>query len=121
MPEAYRAAFAEVTADRSARHLERFRLERAFKIPKPYELVTADQAKEFGVLGSSPGRSTNEVDLFRGATDLMTLGNVYFDKKRTLAAVYTWASCGNLCGFGTGAISSKMGKATGTSSTGPIA
>ena len=101
VPEAYRANFVELLANRSEHHLERFRLERAFKIPKPYDLVTADQAKQFGALRNSPGHSTNEVELFRGAADLMTLGNVYFDKKRTLAAVYTWAHCGSLCGYGT--------------------
>ena len=48
-----------------------------------------------------PGLSSEDVQLFRGATDLITLGNVYFDRKRTLAAVYTWAWCGNLCAYGT--------------------
>jgi len=37
----------------------------------------------------------------------MTLGN---DKKMTLAAVYTWAHCGSLCGFGTWRVFVKNGK-----------
>jgi hypothetical protein len=42
------------------------------------------------------GHTTDGVELFRGAADLITLGNVYFDQKRTLAAVYTEAWCGPL-------------------------
>ena len=41
------------------------------------------------------------VEEFRGVADIITLGNVYFHRKRTLAAVYTWAWCGSLCGYGT--------------------
>jgi hypothetical protein len=33
------------------------------------------------------GHRTDEVALFHGATDLITLGNAYFDRNRTLAAV----------------------------------
>ena len=110
VPDAYRSSFAELLADRSEHYLERFRLERAFKIIKPYDLVTADQARLFGALRSGPGRSTDEVELFRGAVDLITLGNVYFDKKRTLAAAYTWALCGGLCGYGTWRVFVRNGK-----------
>jgi hypothetical protein len=64
VPETYRASFVELLADRSEHYLVRFRLERVFKIPKPYDLVTADQAKQFGALRNSPGRSANEAELF---------------------------------------------------------
>jgi hypothetical protein len=63
--------------------------------------VAEEQAAEFRKLRNTPGRSTDEVELFRGATDLITLGNVYFDRKRRLAAVYMWSYCGNLCAYGT--------------------
>jgi hypothetical protein len=100
-PGPFRAAFNELLADRAAHADERYRLERAFTIAKPYDLVTEDQAAQFRNLRNTPGHSTGDVDLFRGATDLFTLGNVYFDRNRTLAAVYMWAWCGSLCGSGT--------------------
>jgi hypothetical protein len=98
-PESYRASFVELLTDRSEHSSERFRLERSIKISKPYDLVTADQAKQFGAW--QMGRSSAELEGFRGAADLITLGNVYFDKKRTMAAAYTWAWCGSLCAYGT--------------------
>jgi hypothetical protein len=110
VPEGYRTSFAELLKDRSEHSQERFRLERAFNVSKPYDLVTADRANQFGALRDSPGHTTNEVELFRGAEDLITLGNVYFDRKRTLAAVYTFAFCGGLCGFGTWRVFVKNGK-----------
>jgi hypothetical protein len=110
VPEASRAAFAELLADRLQISREHYRLERAFKIPKPFDIVTEDQANQFRALRFTPGHSTSEVELFRGAVDLITLGNVYFDRKRTLAAVYTWAYCGGLCGYGTWRVFSRNGK-----------
>jgi 5-methylcytosine-specific restriction endonuclease McrA len=50
------------------------------------------------------------MELFRGAMDLITLGNIYFDQKRTLAAFYTWAYCGSLCGYGTWRVFIRNGK-----------
>jgi hypothetical protein len=101
VPDAYRAAFAELLADRLQLYREHYRLEPAFKMPKPFDLVTEDQAKRFGAMLFTSDHSTSEMELFRGAMDLITLGNVYFDKKRTLAAFYTWAYCGSLCASGT--------------------
>lgn len=64
----------------------------------------------FCELRNSPGRNTAEVEKFRGAVDLITLGNVYFDKKRTIAAVYVSAYCGSLCAFGTWRVFLKTSK-----------
>lgn len=100
VPEAYRSAFEEVLADRAARSRDRYRLEAEFAIPKPYVLIPEEQAAQFRNLRETPGHTTDEVDLFRGATDLIALGNVYFDRARSLALVYTWAWCGGLCGRG---------------------
>ncbi len=97
-------------ADRLQNSREHFRLEPAFKSPKPFDLITEDQARQFRALRFSPGHSTSEVELFRGAVDLIKLGNVYFDKKRTLAAVYTEAFCGGLCGFWTWRVFVRNGK-----------
>jgi hypothetical protein len=101
VPETHRAAFAELLADRNEHSLKRFRLDLAFNILKPYDLLTDEEANQFSELRNSPGRRTNEVGKFRGAIDLITLGNVYFDKNRTIAAVYTSAYCGSLCALGT--------------------
>lgn len=97
----YRASFAELVADHAQHSKERFKLERAFSIAKPYELLSSGDAGQFGSLQNKPDHSTNNVELFRGAVDILTLGNVYFDRKRTLAAVHTGAFCGSLCGFWT--------------------
>jgi hypothetical protein len=110
VPDAYRATFAELLADRDEQYRQRYRLERNFKITKPYDLVTADQVKEFGRVRIATVPPASEAELFKGAVDLITLGNVYFDKKRTLAAVYTWALCGGLCGFGTWRVFVRNGK-----------
>jgi hypothetical protein len=110
VPDAYRAAFAQLLTDRLQNSKERYRLEPAFKISKPFALITEDQAREFRALRFGAGHSTGEVELFRGAADLITLGNVYFDKKRTLAAVYTSAYCGSLCGYWTWRVFVRNGK-----------
>jgi len=99
VPESHRAAFAELKADRSGHHEDHYRLERAFNSPKPYELLTEDQAKQFLAARSGRIQITVEAEPFPGAIDLITLGNVYFDRKRTMAAVYTSAYCGSLCGL----------------------
>jgi hypothetical protein len=99
VPVAHRAAFAELLQDRE-KYQTRFLLERAFRIAKPYDLISEAQAHQFTQLRLG-GPTTDEVERFRGAVDLITLGNVYFDQKRTLAAVYTEAWCADLCGFWT--------------------
>ena len=109
VPEAYRVAYSELLQDRNE-HRKAFLLERAFEIAKPYNLITEEQAHQFGKLRLGPGSNTQEVELFRGATDLITLGNVYFDRKRTVAATYTAAYCGSLCGFWTWRVFVKNGK-----------
>jgi hypothetical protein len=110
VPEGYRAAFAELQADRTRHREDRFRLERAFNIPKPYEVLTQAQSTQFLAARSGTIQTTVEPEPFPGAIDLITLGNVYFDQKRTLAAVYTAAYCGSLCGFWTWRVFVKNGK-----------
>jgi hypothetical protein len=100
-PAAYRENFTELLADRVMQQASRYQLERAFQMDRPYELLTKEQAKDFGSARGVSRRPKEEENLFRGATDLITLGNVYFDRKRNLAIVYTWAWCGSLCGLGT--------------------
>jgi hypothetical protein len=99
VPKGYHAAFAELQADRAEHHEERFRLERAFNSPKPYDLITEGQGKQFRESRFGHLQTGGEVELFPGPVDLITLGNVYFDRKRSVAAVYTSAYCGSLCGL----------------------
>jgi hypothetical protein len=100
VPPEYRAAFSELLADRAERGHQRYRLERALKIAKPYDLITGEQIKQRRRSPSTPDHLGEEARIFRGAGDLITLGNVYFNKARTLGAVYSWALCGSLCGYG---------------------
>jgi hypothetical protein len=109
-PQPYRAAFEELLADRAELRAAHFRLERAFDITKPYDLITEEQAKQFQGLRNNPNAGTDSVEEFRGAVDIITLGNVYFDRRRTLAAVYTWCWCGSLCAYGTWRVFTKNAK-----------
>ena len=110
LPARYHAKLNELVRDSAALTGKQFRLERRFKVSVGYEFVTADQAKQVITLMNSPAHSTDEVEIFRGATDLITLGNVYFDRNRTLAAVYTTESCGGQCGYGAWRIFTRNGK-----------
>jgi hypothetical protein len=100
LPRAYASSVREILAD-AARFRDRaFRLERAFSIPKRYELLTPAEAASFmDPRRNPPDRALQE--RFAGATDLITLGNVYFNSSRTVAAVKMFAWCGRLCGQGT--------------------
>ena len=109
-PEIYRSEFSEALADRVAQRAAMYQLERAFKIPKPYTLITEDQVKQFQALRGGPLSTTEGVKEFRGATDIILLGKVYFDRKRKLAVVYTWAWCGGLCACGSWRVFTKNGK-----------
>jgi hypothetical protein len=101
VPDAYRERYTELLADRETQVRARYRLERAIQIEKPYVLLTKEQSEQFGRSRGVSSRSREEMELFRGGSDLITLGNVYFDRQRTLAIVYTGAWCGALCGFWT--------------------
>lgn len=98
-PAAYRGELAEIMDDYRTLRDKSFRLEREFSLAKPYELLTPVEGGSF----MDPRRDPPGPELqqrFSGATDLITLGNVYFNRKHTLAAVKTWAWCGTLCGRG---------------------
>lgn len=97
LPEARRAAVSEIMADHAAFTDRYFRLERNLTIPKPYELLNPAEAASF----MDPRRVPPDPELARriaGATDLITLGNVYFNRARTVAVVRIWNWCGRTCG-----------------------
>ncbi len=85
VPLLRRWRFWQVLADYDRNKRDRFRLVRAFNIRKPYELIDEH----------TPWRPGGD------ATDLISLSNVYFDEKHTLALVMQSAYCGNLCGYQT--------------------
>jgi hypothetical protein len=99
-PKEREAEWREVLADFERRKDTPRQLERAFSIGKSYELLNADEVKEFIEARSVPkigSRKTNE--RFHGVTDLFSLSDVYFNRRRTLALTYISTWCGGLCGL----------------------
>ena len=89
--------FREVLADYELRKGNARDLKPWFSIPKPYLLLTAEEVKAFRTDRSLTPEPRVRDERFRGATDLFTLSDVYFNKRHTLAltAISTW--CGSLC------------------------
>lgn len=92
-PKDREAEFQRVLADFNRRKATPRELKRAFSISKPYELLSADDVKDFI---STPGPDARD-KRFQGVSDLITLSDVYFNERGTLAltAISTW--CGGLC------------------------
>ena len=98
-PKDREADFREVLEDFESRKATPRQLKRELSIPKPYVLLTPGEVKAFvdeRALGNPTGRSDER---FGGVTDLITLTDVYFNPRRTLAltAISTW--CGGLCAY----------------------
>ena len=87
-PADRKAKFAEVMADFGTRKDERNRLLRQFNISKPYRYLSRAEGQNF-----LSGPMT-----MREATDLFSVGNVYFDRDRSIALTYRSSVCGGLCG-----------------------
>ena len=103
-PPSYRSSFEEILMDFSAHKSDSFHLERKLTLTKPYELLNAAESKQFEQMTVNPSQldgPRDQVDKFRGGTDLIRLGNVYLNRKQSLAIVHTQAFCGGLCGFWT--------------------
>jgi hypothetical protein len=102
VPENYSAQLEEILAEYERLKAERFRFERNFEVDRPYDLITqaeATRVREFRMMPHLNGEQ--EPEKFRGAQDVITLGNVYFDRSRSVAIVRTGAWCGGLCGLWT--------------------
>jgi hypothetical protein len=108
LPPAYASAYQEILTDHVRMRDRSFRLERALSIEKPYELLTPAGAASFMDPRRNPAGSAL-LGRFAGATDLITLGNVYFNGARTVAAVKMFVWCGRLCGQGTWRVLEKVG------------
>ena len=82
VPPQYAAAYQEILDEYHRRKDKAVKLERAFNIAKPYELVDDDHV----------------ITLTRKSRDVFYLGDVYFDKSHTLALTAFSTYCGPLCG-----------------------
>ena len=99
VPQEYEPAYREILDDYNRRKDKPVKLERGFNITKPYELLNADEVKQFvGIhsLRRTPYENPNE--LFQKTTDLFTLSDVYFNQSHTLALTAVSTYCGSLCG-----------------------
>jgi hypothetical protein len=91
------ADFREILADYGSRKATPRQLKQAFSISKPYLLLSPDEVKDFiSARFSMPNPGATD-ERFRGVSDVITLSDVYFNQRGTLAltAISTW--CGGLC------------------------
>lgn len=91
--------FQQVLADYNSRKATPRQLKREFSISKPYDLLSPEEVKDF-ISARFPRPSPGATDeRFRDVSDVITLSNVYFNQRGTLAltAISTW--CGGLCAF----------------------
>jgi len=93
----HEADFGEILADYRSRKAMPRQLAQGFSISKPYVLLSPDDVRDFiSARSSGPNpRATDE--RFRDVSDVITLSDVYFNRRGTLAltAISTW--CGGLC------------------------
>jgi hypothetical protein len=99
VPQEHERAYREIL-DEYNRHKDKpVKLERAFNITKPYQLLNADEVRQFVEIHSlrrTPYANPNE--LFQKTTDLFHVGDVYFDQSHTLALTSVSTYCGSTCG-----------------------
>ena len=100
VPTQYEAAYQEILDEYHRRKDKPVKLERALNIAKPYELLNADDVREYVAIHSGYLRipDPNPKELLRKAQDLFWLGDVYFDHSHTLALTAISTYCGGLCG-----------------------
>ncbi|MBI2680905.1 MAG: hypothetical protein HYX25_07870 [Candidatus Solibacter usitatus] len=97
-PAEYRRDFDEIMSGFNRGSGERVKLEPAFHITKPYVLLDGSAVKEFVELFSSPRVPETRRKVFKKATDLFRLTDVYFNRDRTIALTAISTHCGLLCG-----------------------
>lgn len=86
------------------RHKEPMLLVGQFAIDKPYELVKRDALSAL--------MKNNNWDVFYkrypDSGGIIMMSAVGFNRDRTLAILYTWSTCNNLCGRGSFALLKKL-------------
>ena len=99
VPPEYQSSFQEILADYGIRENTPATLIRALNIPKPYRLLTAEEAQEFVEIRSlRPTPYPNAKEFLQRAHDLYQFGDVYFIAARTVALTSLSIYCGSLCG-----------------------
>jgi hypothetical protein len=98
IPQAYAPAWSEIQAELGMRKDSPGTIERVLKIQTPYVLLNVDEVREFqdALRRGFPAQNPK----FQGGRSLITLGDVYFNQKRTLALTVIGIACGSLCGSG---------------------
>ena len=97
VPAGYEDTYREILADYKARRDQPATVERALTISKPYRLLNGDEAAEFVRSRTIPFPDRARVDPFPGSTDLFRLGDIYFNRQRTMALTALSSWCGKLC------------------------
>src|SRR5438552_3342007 len=99
VPPEYHSSLQEILTDYGIRGNTPATLIRAFNIPKPYRLLTAEEAQDFVEIRSlRPTPYPNAKEFLLKAHDLYQLGDVYFNAARTVALTSLSIYCGSLCG-----------------------
>jgi hypothetical protein len=96
-PAEYQRDYYEIMSEFNRGKDKPVKLDRAFHIAKPYMLLDDNEVKEFVEL-FSPTPPPKRRKVFKKATDLFRLTNVYFNQDRTLAVTAISTHCGLLCG-----------------------
>lgn len=97
-PQEREADFSEVLADYQRRRAMPRELKPEFTITEPYVFLADRDVAAFVAERSRPGGNPDQADgRFRGVSDLITLTDVYFNQRRTLALTAISTYCGPLC------------------------
>ena len=98
-PQEREADFREALADYQRRRTTARELKPQFKIDKPYVFLSAEDVAAFTAdRYPRPGRTPDQADgRFRGVSDLITLSDVHFNQRRTLARTAISTYCAPLC------------------------
>ncbi len=103
-PDSETKRWAEVMEDFKLHQNVRTKLQPIFTLSKPFKLLNPAECDEFfkgraapHVPTSPPEDPSKNQALFQKASDLFSLGDVYFDRNHTLALTFISSWCGGLC------------------------
>ena len=98
-PDSESIRWAEIIADFNKRQNTMRKLEPLFRIDKPFQLLSGAEGDQFvkDRMQPSPTGIPQSRAVWKGAVDLFSLGDIYFDRDQNLAltSISTW--CGGLC------------------------
>jgi hypothetical protein len=98
IPPAYETAWKEILNETRTQKDSPGTIAAELKIKTPYVLLNVDEVQEFADAIESERGPQNPK--FHGRRSLIRLGDVYFNKTRTLALTSIGTVCGSLCGSG---------------------